>query len=188
MENDFSILAVKTENDFSEAKLLFLDYAKELNLNLCFQNFDNELKEISIQYNVPSGFLLLLKYKNEFIGCVGLRKIKDGVSEVKRMYIKKEFRGNGLSKKLIEEIVSHAKKMNYKTIRLDTLPQMKEAVNLYLAFGFKEIQSYRFNPVPKGCPNGLLWRKPIDGTKYMELTLWCYAKQKDKPRINTNSH
>lgn len=157
MENDFSIIAAQKENDFSEAKLLFLEYAKELNINLCFQNFDKKLKEISVRYNAPSGFLLLLKYKNEFIGCAGLRKIKDEISEMKRMYIKKEFRGKGLSKKLIEEIVSRAKKMNYKTIWLDTLPQMKEAITLYLAFGFKEIKPYRFNPV--------------DGTKYMELIL-----------------
>lgn len=157
MENDFSLSAAETENDFSAAKLLFLDYAKELGVDLCFQDFDNELKEISIQYNAPSGFLLLLKYKNEFIGCVGLRKMKNEISEMKRMYIKKEFRGKGLSKKMIEEIVVQANKMNYKKILLDTLPQMKEAINLYALFGFKEIKAYRFNP--------------IDETKYMELTL-----------------
>lgn len=157
MENDFSISTAKSENDFSGAKLLFLEYAKELNIDLCFQNFDRELKEISVLYNVPSGILFLLKCKNEFIGCVGLRKINDEISEMKRMFIKKEFRGKGLSKNLINNLIAHAKQMNYKTIRLDTLPQMKEAVNLYTLIGFKEIKPYRFNPV--------------DGAKYMELTL-----------------
>ena len=88
---------------------------------------------------------------------MGLRKIKDDISEMKRMYIKKEFRGRGLSKNLINELIAHAKQMNYKTIRLDTLPQTKEAVKLYTLIGFKEIKPYRFNPV--------------EGTKYMELTL-----------------
>ena len=157
MENNFSITIAKTGNDFSEAKVLFLEYAKELSIDLCFQNFDKELIEIATQYNSPSGVLLLLKNKNESVGCVGLRKINDEISEMKRMYIRKNFRGKGLSKKLIERLLSHAKQMQYKSLRLDTLPQMKEAISLYVSFGFKETKPYRFNPV--------------EGTKYMELSL-----------------
>lgn len=157
VENNFSIIVAKTEKDFSEAKLLFLDYAKELNLDLCFQNFDKELEEISVQYNKPNGVLLLLKHKNKNVGCVGLRKIAEGKAEMKRMYIQKKFRGEGCSKKLLEELLHRAEQTNYRTVRLDTLPQMKEAIGLYLSFGFKEIKSYRFNPVA--------------GTKYMELKI-----------------
>ena len=157
MENNFSIITAKTENDFAEAKVLFLEYAKELNVDLCFQGFDKELNEISSIYNFPSGILLLLKNKNGFIGCVGLKKIDDEISEMKRMYVKKEFRGKGLSRKLISELFSFAKKSGYKSVQLDTLPQMKEAISLYESFGFREIPPYRFNPV--------------EGTKYMELKL-----------------
>ena len=155
MKNDVEIIIAKTKKEFSEAKVLFLEYAKELNVDLCFQGFDKELREIEIQYNDPSGILLLLKNKNGFIGCVGLRKINEEISEMKRMYVKKEFRGKGLSKELIKELIRQAKELKYKSIRLDTLPQMKEAIHLYSSFGFKEIQPYRFNPV--------------DGTKYMQL-------------------
>ena len=155
MENTFSISPAKTEKDFSEAKVLFLEYAKELNVDLCFQGFDKELQEISSIYNSPSGILLLLKHDNYFIGCAGLRRITDEISEMKRLYIKKEFRGKGMSRKLISELFSFAVKMNYKSMRLDTLPQMKEAVSLYQSLGFKETAPYRFNPV--------------EGTKYMEL-------------------
>jgi len=165
VENNFNITIAKTEKDFSEAKVLFLEYAKELNLDLCFQNFDKELKEITIQYAEPSGVLFLLRKDIVSVGCVGLRKFKHtspeneadkfSIGEMKRLYIKKEFRGKGWSRKLAEEVLQHAKNMKYKTVRLDTLPQMKEAISLYLSLGFKEIKPYRFNPV--------------EGTKYMEL-------------------
>ena len=155
MKNNFSIITAKTGSDFSEAKVLFLEYAKELNVDLCFQDFNKELQEISSIYNSPSGILLLLKNENSFIGCIGLRKTSDEISEMKRMYIKKEFRGKGLSRNLISKLFSFARKMNYKSVRLDTLPQMKEAISLYQSLGFKETTPYRFNPV--------------EGTKYMEL-------------------
>ncbi len=157
MKDNFSIITAKTKDHFSEAKVLFLEYAKELDVDLCFQGFDKELEEIAVQYNAPEGVLLLLTDNDKNIGCVGLRKMEDGAAEMKRMYIKKDFRGKGLSKLLIEQLLQHAKGRKYKSVRLDTLPQMKEAVNLYISFGFKEIQPYRFNPV--------------DGTKYMEKQL-----------------
>ena len=151
------ILIAETENDFSDAKLLFLEYAEELNIDFCFQDFDKELNEIAVQYHPPSGVLLLMKGRNELMGCVGLRRIDGEVSEMKRMYIRKQFRGEGWSKKLIHDLLAHAKELKYRSVRLDTLPQMKEAVQLYLAFGFREIKPYRFNPV--------------EGTTYMELKL-----------------
>lgn len=154
MNNSITITIAKTENHFSEAKVLFLEYAKELDVDLCFQDFDQELQEMDIQYNAPGGILLLLENASGFAGCVGFRKVSEEIAEMKRMYIQKEFRGKGWGKRLIEELLEHAKKLNYTSIRLDTLPQMKEAIRLYTAFGFKEIPPYRHNP--------------IEGTKYME--------------------
>jgi ribosomal protein S18 acetylase RimI-like enzyme len=97
----------------------------------------------------------LLQIENSFAGCVGLREITSEIAEMKRLYIRKEFRGKGLSRELIAGLFSAAKKMNYKAVRLDTLPQMKEAISLYQSLGFTETTPYRFNPV--------------EGTKYMEL-------------------
>lgn len=157
MEQNLNITIAKTEKEFSQAKVLFLEYSKELDVDLCFQGFEQELEEIAVQYNKPSGVLLLLQNGSLNVGCVGLRKVEDGISEMKRMYIRKEFRGKGWSKKLIGELLKHARSMKYTSIRLDTLPQMKEAISLYISVGFKEIKPYRHNPV--------------EGTKYMELTL-----------------
>lgn len=157
LENNFTITTAKTEKDFSEAKVLFLEYAHELNVDLCFQDFDKELEEISSIYNRPSGMLLLLRIGTGTAGCVELRKITAKISEMKRMYIRKQFRGKGLSRDLLAELFSFAKSAGYKCVRLDTLPQMREALSLYRSLGFTETAPYRFNPV--------------HGAKFMELQL-----------------
>ena len=155
--DDIKIIVAVSKDEFSVGKKLFLEYSSKLDFDLCFQNFDEELKDIHIQYNKPYGALILLKEKNDFIGCVGIRKFENGIAELKRMYIKEEFRGKGYGKLLLYEAIKTAKILNYNSIRLDTLQTMKEAISLYKKNGFKNIDSYRENP--------------IDGAEYLELSI-----------------
>jgi ribosomal protein S18 acetylase RimI-like enzyme len=94
----------------------------------------------------------------ESAGCIGLRKIGNGICEMKRLYVRKNARGLGIGKKLVEMVINDAKKIGYKKMRLDTLPdKMKEAQKIYKSWGFYEIEPYYYNP--------------IDGVMYMELDL-----------------
>jgi len=149
-------IAITTE-DFKSGKDMFLEYSKKLDFDLCFQNFEEELKDIDIQYAKPHGALILLKEENEYIGCVGIRKFAKGIAELKRMYVKEEQRGKGFGKLLLNKAVESAKSLNYEKVRLDTLQTMKEAISLYKKNGFKNIAPYRKNP--------------IEGAEYLELTI-----------------
>jgi ribosomal protein S18 acetylase RimI-like enzyme len=146
-----------TSLEFEYGKELFQQYANSLKLDLSFQDFTKELETIDIQYNKPKGALLLVYKDKTVIGCAGIREFDIETAELKRMYIQAEYRGCQIGRKLLEQSINIAKELNYKRIRLDTLPDMKLAQKLYRAFGFYEIPSYRFNP--------------IEGTVYMEKNL-----------------
>lgn len=146
-----------TGEEFDFAKDLFQQYAKSLSIDLSFQDFTNELKTIDKQYSKPGGALLLAYDNNAAIGCVALRKFDSETAELKRMFIRPEYRKHKIGKKLLELITEIAKELNYKKMRLDTLPDMEQAQRIYKAHGFYEIPPYRFNPVP--------------GTVYMEKEL-----------------
>ncbi len=142
------IIPVTSSEQVEIAKDLFKEYAASLNFNLCFQNFDKELAELPGGYSPPSGLLLLAEYENKTAGCAALRKINDEMCEMKRLYVKPEFRGKGIGKFLAENVIEEARRIGYEKMRLDTLPIMKEAISMYKRFGFKEIPSYRYNPEP----------------------------------------
>lgn len=133
---------------------LFREYEKELNENLCFQNFETELKEPLKKYGPPSGDLLLAYWSNEpdsyrVAGCIAFTKTKaDGVCEMKRLYVKPEFRKNKIGRALVEELLISAKEKNYEKMRLDTFTKLSSAIRLYENFGFKNIQPYYHNPHP----------------------------------------
>jgi putative acetyltransferase len=135
-------------NEYETVKQLFLEYAEWLNFDLCFQDFDEELKNLEKVYGYPGGCILLAYYKDAAAGCVALRKIDDVTCEMKRLYVKKEFRGLKIGRILSEEIIKKASGRGYKIMRLDTLERMNEAVNLYVSLGFKRTAPYRVNPLP----------------------------------------
>ena len=132
---------------YNQARVLFIEYAKFLDIDLSFQYFEQELKSLSIFYNIPKGCLLLAYFKGNLAGCVGLRYFKNEICEMKRLYVRPDYRRKKIGLELSKSIINRAKEIGYKVMRLDTLPFMKEAINLYLSLGFKEILPYRFNPI-----------------------------------------
>ncbi len=135
-----------TEKQKRQAKKLFIEYSNHLGVDLNFQNFKEELKTFPRHYSPPEGCILMAYYRDKPVGCVALRKFKDDICEMKRLYIRPKFRRKGIGKTLSTAIISKSKEIGYKYMRLDTLPFMKEAITLYLALGFKEISPYRYNP------------------------------------------
>ena len=125
---------------------LFIEYAKCLEFDLDFQDFKKELKKLPGDYAPPEGKILLAFYNEELAGCVGLRKFKDDICEMKRLYVRPKFRKKSIGKTLSKEIIQKSKEIGYKYMRLDTLPSMEDAIKLYIALGFKEIPAYRYNP------------------------------------------
>jgi|KBSMisStandDraft_5_1062788.scaffolds.fasta_scaffold1085476_2 N-acetylglutamate synthase-like GNAT family acetyltransferase len=137
-----------TGPDVDAIRGLLREYAAWLNVDLCFQGFDEELAALPGEYAPPSGQLLVAETEGgEIAGCVALRRIDDEICEMKRLYVPERFRGSGLGRRLAEAILEEARAIGYRRIRLDTLPQMRSAQRLYEWLGFREIDAYRFNPV-----------------------------------------
>lgn len=143
--------------NLENVKILFTEYSNSLNIDLCFQDFNNELKTLPGKYKKPSGSLILAFVDENLAGCVALKKLEDDVCELKRLYVRDKFRGLKIGKILLEEIVKEAKNIGYTYMRLDTLPSMKSAQGLYEKIGFYDINPYTYNP--------------IEGARYMELKL-----------------
>jgi len=142
----------------AQARELFLEYAQSLGMNLCFQNFEQELADLPGSYAPPEGRLLLAEYAGQLAGCVALHKWEADICEMKRLYLRPAFRGKGLGRVLAETIIAEARRVGYQRMRLDTIePIMKDAVEMYRRLGFREIAAYRSNP--------------IAGAMYMELHL-----------------
>jgi putative acetyltransferase len=144
-----TIRAVTSAEEMAPVRGLFREYADSLGFDLCFQNFEQELADLPGQYAAPTGCLLLATVGDEPAGCVALKKLADGVCEMKRLYVSSRHRGMGLGRTLAEQIIREAQRLGYQAIRLDTVPSvMGSAVALYRALGFRDIPPYCFNPVP----------------------------------------
>lgn len=142
----------------AQARELFLEYAQSLGFSLCFQNFDQELAGLPGDYAPPHGRLLLVECEGELAGCIALHALEPGICEMKRLYLRPQFRGRGLGRALAERIIAEARQVGYRHMRLDTVePVMKDAVAMYRKLGFKDIAPYRPNPMV--------------GAMYMELEL-----------------
>lgn len=152
------IIKAESPEEIEHARTLFKEYAAWLEIDLCFQNFEKELAELPGDYAPPNGRLFLASKNAEIAGCVAMRKIGEGICEIKRLFVRQKFRGQGLGRRLAEGMIQEAKQLGYARMRLDTLPpKMNDAIALYRSLGFKEIEPYYNNPVP--------------GAKFMELNL-----------------
>lgn len=152
------IFQATTGDHIETARTLFEEYAASLGFSLCFQNFDQELKNLPGDYAPPSGRLLLATEDDQLAGCIALRKLEPRVCEMKRLFVRPAHRATGLGRALVGSIIDEARKLGYTHMRLDTIPgKMDKAIALYQSIGFVEIEPY--------CKN------PVEGAKFMELKL-----------------
>lgn len=153
-----TIVSASSSAQIAQARELFLEYAASLGFSLCFQNFEAELAGLPGDYAPPEGRLLLMEWEGQLAGCGALHKLEPDICEMKRLYLRPQFRGKGLGRTMAERLIADAREIDYQRMRLDTVgPVMKDAVAMYRRLGFKEIAPYRENPMA--------------GTLYMELEL-----------------
>lgn len=152
-----------TPEQLRDVRVLFEEYAASLSFDLCFQNFQQELDGLPGEYAPPNGGLwLATNDRGDAAGCVALRRLEPGVGEMKRLYVRPEYRGSGLGKRLARRVLEEAGNIGYERIRLDTTPEMTGAIRLYESLGFTRIAPYRPNP--------------IEGALYMEFEVGSEAQ------------
>lgn len=147
-----------------EVKSLFTEYTdflvngdKEFKKYLEIQKYDHEVENLEEKYGLPQGRLYVAYSENKVVGCIALRPLNDRQCEMKRLYVRPEFRNNGIAKMLVEKVVSDAKGIGYSEMLLDTLPFLQVAIEMYKKMGFYEIDCYNDSP--------------LDNTIYMKLDL-----------------
>ncbi len=153
-----AIVAAAGSADMARVRELFLEYADWLQVDLCFQGFEEELATLPGKYAPPEGGIWFAEVEGERAGIVGLRPLDEpGLCELKRLWIRPDFRGLGLGRRLTETAIDAARAAGYAAMRLDTLPMMETAQRLYHDLGFREISAYYHNPEA--------------GVRYLELEL-----------------
>ena len=151
------IREAETARMVSSARDLIKEYSASLGIDLSFQDFEKEMVEFPAHYTKPDGRVFVAVEGSIAVGVVGVRRFSGKVCELKRMYVRPEFRGKGIGRMLAEKAIREAREIGYDRMRLDTLSRLEEAVSLYRSLGFKEIAPYRANP--------------NKGVVYMELEL-----------------
>jgi len=146
-----------TDAKIERARTLFSEYADSLGFDLSFQDFDEELRTLPGDYARPKGCLLLAACRGQAAGCVALRPLEEKICEMKRLYVRPQFRGLGIGRALAEAVIRQARELGYSRMRLDTVPSMAAARALYASLGFEPMGPYRYNP--------------IEGAVFMELKL-----------------
>ena len=147
------VLEIAVATEMSEPRTLLLELAQAIAVSLDFQNFDEEVAALPGSYDP----ILLARVDGELAGCVALRPLEPSICEMKRMWVRPQFRGLGIGRELAIRIIGEARTRGYARMRLDTLPSMQSAIELYESLGFHDIAPYRYNP--------------IEGTRYLELTV-----------------
>ena len=138
-----SFAQAESEWQINQVRGLWREYERWLGLDLCFQNFEQELATLPGKYAPPDGRLYLAADGERVAGSVAFRKIGDGVCEMKRLYVRPEFRGRGLGRQLTLMLIEEARGAGYARMRLDTLPaKMGRAVEVYRSLGFREVEPY----------------------------------------------
>lgn len=143
----FTIKQVESAEEIEQTRDLFHEYVTWLGVNLCFQNYDKEVAELPGEYVPPTGRLYLATENGQVAGCIALRNLGHGICEIKRLYVRPQFRGQRLGRTLVDRIIDEARLMGYSRMRLDTLPgKMDAAIAMYRSLGFKDIERYYDNP------------------------------------------
>jgi len=161
MPPEIDIRAARAE-EMASVRALFLEYAAWLQVDLCFQGFEAELAGLPGAYRPPGGGLWLAEaaggeIAGEIAGVVALRPLDADSGEMKRLWVRPGYRGQGLGRRLALVAIDAARRAGYRRLCLDTLQQMEEAHGLYRSLGFSDIESYYDNP--------------LDGVRYMALGL-----------------
>ncbi len=151
------LIRATSDKDISAARRLFREYEESLDFDLDFQDFERELAGMPGAYVPPTGRLRLALLNGEAVGCVAIRNLEGDICEMKRLYVQPAQRRRGIGRMLAEAGVRDARELGYRSIRLDTVPSMTAATELYRSLGFVEIDPYRYNP--------------LAGAIYMELEL-----------------
>ena len=151
------ILTATTNEHWALARRLVEEYAASLGIDLSFQDFQHEIASLRVEYGPPGGTFLLAEQDDSFVGCGAFRRLSEHTCEMKRLYVASAGRGVGIGRVLAIRLIADARARGYLAMRLDTLPTMTAARQMYAALGFREIPAYRYNPV--------------EGTTFMELAL-----------------
>ena len=154
MEQNFIYKTAHAENEFEQARMLFKEYADALGVDLSFQDFEKELETIHVQYNKPEGGLLLVYANENPVACTAVRRSDEGTAELKRMYVRNEYRGHRIGVELLKRSLMIAKDLGYKKIRLDTLENMAKAQELINPLGFTS--SHPIVLIPSGTS---IWKR-----------------------------
>lgn len=161
MDTGISLRRAESDDDIARTKALFVEYADSLDFSLCFQGFDREMEEFPGAYAPPLGCLLIAYADQGAAGAVGLRPLESRGStrrcEMKRLYVRPNYRKRGVGQQLVRRIITEAKEMGYLAMRLDTLPSMRSAREIYGAYGFVPVENYNDSP--------------LDGIEHFELDL-----------------
>lgn len=142
------ILQAQTADDIETVRALFREYERFLEVDLCFQGFAEELATLPGRYAPPQGRLLLAWAGEQAAGCVALRPLENGVCEMKRLFIRSAYRGQGLGLMLAQRIIHEAIAVGYTVMRLDTLDTLERAMRIYENLGFQRCAPYYANPLP----------------------------------------
>ena len=149
---DIRLICAETRSHIDATRDIFREYAQSLPIDLCFQNFEAELKALPGEYGAPAGQLLLAFVDGAVAGCGALRALADAdyanACEMKRLYVRPAFRRFGLGRLLAQALLDEARRIGYSAMLLDTLDDMEAARELYASLGFEEIPPYYFNPIP----------------------------------------
>lgn len=151
MRDGIDIRHAEGDRDIQAVRELFTEYQQWLDVDLCFQEFAQELDNLPGAYGAPMGCLLLACEEDQHAGVIGIRSLAiDGavdLCEMKRLYVRPPWRGDGVGRTLSEAAMGWARQAGYARICLDTLENLSEARALYTSQGFHEIEAYYDNPL-----------------------------------------
>ena len=149
--HEIGLHSAESATTIADVRTLFIEYAATLNIDLCFQNFTEELDALPGEYATPRGALVIVTVNGDLAGCCAMRPLDSvdypNACEMKRLFVRPSYRGLRLGRLLAESILDLSRQAGYACILLDTLDDMESARALYQELGFEEIPPYYFNPI-----------------------------------------